>query len=513
MSILYKNFFSGDCSYLLTKLTTPILEKNSNISCLYFPGLKKYVDNSSSTSSSTNSTDTESNHVEKKQKTIITNQEKEFETKTISSDLNIQPGLLKDIMNDYDQNQDIELIEDDTNHHSTNHNLNSNHNSIMLLDTTHLRVKPILDICKNSSDLELQKYLQSEDSKRNPTFITLTQELFQDISNPPEHHISYGNIGLTHTLSLSKGLPILENLEYPYVREMAVSCGYITTMNNDSCSIYIPGCSKDNRCCGYSGMIEGLLPELKGIRFRCFMSPSEWKLLQSGKIMNYNNTVIEDVTQEKINKKFGSRRCLLDKLIAQYKLAIEIGIDSDRIQIPETEFYQLGIFLIDEENGYKSEFMHKPKKDRYEGILNPYPIINFSNMPFYYRHDVNLWALDMRNIEYNPTSLLGYYPTKESTNYFDRPWSIEEQILKSQQQFEYDPTESNLHIPQIIQMTGQNTILNDQQKLIQSFIQSDIHYNNSTNNNIFKTNLLNKKNNTYGESSSSQSQSPDYYFH
>ena len=488
MSRLY-DFFKDDSNILTRLLTTSVLNESQSLDGFCFPGLE----------------DNSSNHIEKKQKnnnvvaaTVVpcnpvdNNNQGGWNghspsTSIISKNINLKPALLRDLANQYEHlgTQYSEEKQND-NTYLMDEIMDNNNNTINSLN---LRVKPldndILGGWKGHSPFhELERYFKEEDVKRDPTIIPLVHTLFANLPTT-EYHIGYGNTPIKSVKSILKnienGIVDIETFKASYVREMSVSCGYIKTETGDN--IYIPGCSKDNCCIGYNGMIDGLIPiELKGVRFRVFITPNEWNLLKMGKIMqsNQNGELMEETaTQEKIDTIFGSRRCLLDMLIAQYKLAIAILTNPDKIIVPNNELYQLGKFLMNEPDGYLSDYMHTPNSNHYEGILDPYPIINFSNMSFYFRHDINLWALDMRKIEYQPYPLAGYYPIQKNNKYADRPWSVEEQIWKLQQQLDYSNNpNSNRQIKQIHQMQGQmsDSFNNEFHNLVKSFIKTDVHY-------------------------------------
>lgn len=242
-------------------------------------------------------------------------------------------------------------------------------------------------------ETELERFYKAENSQRETSVISLTYESLNNLYD----------IYQTDT----------DEEEYytvDFMREMVVSCGIIQLHTE----IFIPGCSLDNCCIGYSGMIEGISHDIKGVKLRAFFTPHEWSYIKKGKIYDSQLNKYIPLTQENINQLCASRKCILD-IIKEFTISdIQKISNQNKIQIVEITNPFNNKFLFDKENGYKSEYSNN----------DIYPNINLSNILFYFRYDINLWSLDMRTIEYDPKPLLG----NNTCN--NKVWSVDNEIWK-----------------------------------------------------------------------------------
>jgi len=461
---LFQSFFWNDSKPLIKILTTPV-SNNKSQGGLCCPGINNNNNNNAN-----------NNNNNKRKK--VDDSYKLHQYNTDNKIINI--GNLNDLVNDYDN-------------HDTNNTI-ENKKIKLVNENIELYIKPIQHYSNDNNNVnhnyesELEQYC-SESFYRDPTIIPLTHTLFNNLIIP-QYHISIGNTTSiddnnnnnnikTRMIEYQTNIYDVEKYKSSFIREMTVSCGLLTIMNRNT--IFIPGCSKDHKCIGYSGMIEGLNSDIKGVKLRAFITPTEWKYIQQNKIIEYTNPTkwsIVELTQERLNKLVLNRPCILDILTCFTNKSIAQNNHPDKIIVPKGELYQIGEFLFNQEEGYKSAYTQELNKNIYGGILHPYPNVNLSNMLFYFRHDIHLWALDMRKIEYNPKPLLGYIP--------DKPWSVEEELLKvnkvnnNNNDIIYQQ-QNNL----LLQMKGNetNSIKNNFHMTVQSYIYSNSYYTKTNNNN------------------------------
>jgi hypothetical protein len=327
----------------------------------------------------------------------------------------------------------------------TNNNNNNNNNIItkrkQVADNNNinkkLKIKELEDI-EVDSLINIKEICKHENPDRNPVNIQITHDKFNNLSFH-KWHIGYGSSPIQNIKTIiddyKAGLLDIEVYKASYIREMIVSCGLIKIQYEKiNKQFFIPGCVKGMACIGYSGVIDGISPDLKGVTFRALLSPKEWKYIMRGKMMQYssidNTPEVVDLTQEALDAIVKNRRCLLDEMAIISEHSIQQSSHPHKVIIPEDYLIQIGSFLFDEEEGYKSGYRHELSSVFYEGVLCSYPNFNLSNMYFYYRHDVNLWALDMRKIEYNPSPLSGFLGELHDDIHATKPWSIDDELWK-----------------------------------------------------------------------------------